>query len=311
MALYDNQYRPTKVMIEFTEAVFTFLDTHFEPKGTQLLEPEKMKAFIGFLTPNEQLPLVLPLASMILNVIYLAFKVETVFTSYGPAVTRAGFSVFLSSEILSDPDDAYTNFQKANQMMRIRPPFARWHFPRTAEPKAKELSSFVNTSVANITKDMRWRNDSTDERLEALKIQHALEERGQQAALDLISPSICYRCRRNIVNSPNILFTSLLPFIKRQHTLGTTMNNDGSKSPGIEISNSQRVCVCFRDTQTTQIDGTLGGDVKLFSTADSTGNYASGSEKVTCNTQWVNSVSFGASGIPSELWIIRETCDWY
>ncbi|KAG0009308.1 hypothetical protein BGZ82_004104, partial [Podila clonocystis] len=60
----------------------------------------------------------------------------------------------------------------------------------------------------------------------------------------------------------------------------------------------ERICFCLSKTQTAIINGQLGGDVKLFSTSDCTGNYANGG-KITNNAQWVNSVSFGKSGISS------------
>ncbi|KAF9923951.1 cytochrome c1 [Linnemannia zychae] len=71
-------------------------------------------------------------------------------------------------------------------------------------------------------------------------------------------------------------------------------NNDGSLKTGFSLNNDQRGCACLSKTQTAQIMGQDGGDVKLFSTSDCTGNYANGSGKTTYNAQWVNSVSFGA-----------------
>ncbi|KAF9318242.1 hypothetical protein BG003_011636 [Podila horticola] len=48
------------------------------------------------------------------------------------------------------------------------------------------------------------------------------------------------------------------------------------------------------------IRGDSGGDIKLFSTSDCTGNYQTlGSNSEAKNTQWVNSFSYGKSGIPS------------
>ncbi|KAG0012819.1 hypothetical protein BGZ81_001358, partial [Podila clonocystis] len=61
----------------------------------------------------------------------------------------------------------------------------------------------------------------------------------------------------------------------------------------------ERVCYRLSQTLTPTINGDIAGDVKLFSTSDCTGNYANGSGKTTNNAQWVNSVSFGKSGIPS------------
>ncbi|KAG0025746.1 hypothetical protein BGZ82_009850 [Podila clonocystis] len=85
-------------------------------------------------------------------------------------------------------------------------------------------------------------------------------------------------------------------------------NNDGSKATTLDFQDD-RVCYCLSQTQTAKIDGTKGGDVKLFSSDNCTGNYSNGSGKVTSNAQWVNSVSFGRSGIPS-LGPGRN-CKWY
>ncbi|KAG0217303.1 hypothetical protein BGX33_010949 [Mortierella sp. NVP41] len=61
-----------------------------------------------------------------------------------------------------------------------------------------------------------------------------------------------------------------------------------------------RACYCLKNTQTAKIYNRDGGDVKLFSTTDCTGNFSKLSEgKTQSNAQWVNSMSFGASGIPS------------
>ncbi|KAG0079589.1 hypothetical protein BGZ92_000967, partial [Podila epicladia] len=85
-------------------------------------------------------------------------------------------------------------------------------------------------------------------------------------------------------------------------------NNDGSKDTTLDFQDD-RVCYCLSETQTAKIDGTKGGDVKLFSSDDCTGKYSNGSDKMTTNAQWVNSVSFGRSGIPS-LGPGRN-CKWY
>ncbi|KAG0029480.1 hypothetical protein BGZ82_007943 [Podila clonocystis] len=87
-------------------------------------------------------------------------------------------------------------------------------------------------------------------------------------------------------------------------------NNDGSKSKQLDVINGYRLCFCISQTQTARIDGRFSGaDVKLFSTNDCTGNWANGSGKITSNAQWVNSVSFGNSGISSG-WGDRR-CKWY
>ncbi|KAK3804848.1 MAG: hypothetical protein J3Q66DRAFT_361649, partial [Benniella sp.] len=77
-------------------------------------------------------------------------------------------------------------------------------------------------------------------------------------------------------------------------------NNDRSKSFTFKAYNS-RGCFCIKNTQTGFIRGIDGGDIKLFSTTDCTGNYSTlGSNSERSNAQWVNSFSFGQSGVPSD-----------
>ncbi|KAF9178346.1 hypothetical protein BGZ51_004753 [Haplosporangium sp. Z 767] len=72
---------------------------------------------------------------------------------------------------------------------------------------------------------------------------------------------------------------------------GTTVNN-----PVI----GKRVCICLKTSQTAKLKNTNGGDMKLFSTTDCTGNYVQLAKgKTQNNAQWVNSASVGQSGIPS------------
>ncbi|KAG0371093.1 hypothetical protein BGX24_001838 [Mortierella sp. AD032] len=76
--------------------------------------------------------------------------------------------------------------------------------------------------------------------------------------------------------------------------------NNAGRSDEIAVLKTQRRCVCLKNTQTARILNYLGGDVKLFSKSDCTGNYATLAEDDSqYNAQWVNSVSFGKSGIPS------------
>ncbi|KAG0054092.1 hypothetical protein BGZ83_011976 [Gryganskiella cystojenkinii] len=86
-------------------------------------------------------------------------------------------------------------------------------------------------------------------------------------------------------------------------------NNDGSLYRFLDVPDGQRYCFCLKQTQTARIDGTYGGDVKLFSSSDCTGNYANG-QTITNNAQWVNSISLGASGI-SSTWGAGTSCSWY
>ncbi|KAG0344450.1 hypothetical protein BG004_004471 [Podila humilis] len=63
-----------------------------------------------------------------------------------------------------------------------------------------------------------------------------------------------------------------------------------------------RTCLCLKNTQTTKIGNVDVGDAKIFSSKDCTGNYVTIAKgKVRANTQWVNSMSFGAAGVPSRL----------
>ncbi|KAF8951391.1 hypothetical protein BGZ46_003997 [Entomortierella lignicola] len=78
-------------------------------------------------------------------------------------------------------------------------------------------------------------------------------------------------------------------------------NNDGSKKFRFTVyGDTNRACWCVKNTQTGSITGVNGGNIKLFSTSDCTGNYQTiGSNSEASNTQWVNSFSFGASGVSS------------
>ncbi|KAF9178345.1 hypothetical protein BGZ50_007813 [Haplosporangium sp. Z 11] len=63
-----------------------------------------------------------------------------------------------------------------------------------------------------------------------------------------------------------------------------------------------RSCFCLKNTQTAKIKNVDVGDAKLFSTTDCTGNFVKlGKGNTQLNAQWVNSFSFGDSGIPSEI----------
>ena len=199
LPLLDYQYNPTETLRSFSNAVFGYLDTYYEPKGTQLLEPEKMRALLVFLSLPEDAQVNRQLSSLYYNIAFLALSIQTVFTAHGPAVTPAGLLAYLRSEIMSNPDTSgFTCFELANKAMRLRPPFARSQFPPVAEPRAKELQSYIEASVRNTIKDMGWSAAAAhDEALAALKMQMALEQRSQQIALDSISTRICYSCHRH------------------------------------------------------------------------------------------------------------------
>jgi len=74
-------------------------------------------------------------------------------------------------------------------------------------------------------------------------------------------------------------------------------NNGGSKKLTLTTPAGTRPCICLASTQTATIKGVNGGDIKVFSTVDCTGNFQTiGSNSAISNAQWVNSISFGASG---------------
>ncbi|KAF9344205.1 hypothetical protein BGX34_005885, partial [Mortierella sp. NVP85] len=171
LPLLDPYYNPTETLHAFSNAVFNYLDTHYEPKGTHLLEPEKMKALLTFLSRPEDVENNRQLSSMYFNIVFLAHSVQTVFTAHGPAVTPAGLTTYLRSEIMSDPDDSgFRSFDMASKSMGLRIPFTRSQFPPVAEPRAKEIQSYIEASVGNIIKDMGWTGAAVyNEELEAVK----------------------------------------------------------------------------------------------------------------------------------------------
>ncbi|KAG0016590.1 hypothetical protein BGZ81_011140 [Podila clonocystis] len=75
--------------------------------------------------------------------------------------------------------------------------------------------------------------------------------------------------------------------------------NNAGKSEELHVPTTKRVCVCLTNTQTARIMNYSGSDVKLFSSNDCTGKYDT-VDKNAYDAQWVNSMSYGRSGIPSE-----------
>ncbi|KAF9273044.1 hypothetical protein BGZ68_001876 [Mortierella alpina] len=77
-------------------------------------------------------------------------------------------------------------------------------------------------------------------------------------------------------------------------------SNTGARK-GFYIYEGYRKCACLKNTQTNKIENEDGGDVKLFSTSDCTGNYVQMKNGATqSNAQWVNSMSYGSSGMSSD-----------
>ncbi|KAF9917254.1 hypothetical protein BX616_001554 [Lobosporangium transversale] len=151
LSLLDDQYIPTETLRSFSDAVFDYLDTHCEPKGTQLLEPEKMQTLVSFALGKEELQDNITFSSLLLGLTFLAYQVETVFNSHGPSVTRAGLLTYLRSKIMGNPVTALRDFKAYNKAMRLGSPFIRSQFPRVADLKTKELASYVQASFDKAT----------------------------------------------------------------------------------------------------------------------------------------------------------------
>ncbi|KAF9904173.1 hypothetical protein EC991_002967 [Linnemannia zychae] len=78
------------------------------------------------------------------------------------------------------------------------------------------------------------------------------------------------------------------------------LKNNAGKAMVLIAGAGKRTCFCLVNTQTASIKGQDGGDIKLFSSNNCKGNYQTlGSNEGAYNAQWVNSVSWGKSGIPS------------
>ncbi|KAG0090857.1 hypothetical protein BGZ93_009113 [Podila epicladia] len=75
--------------------------------------------------------------------------------------------------------------------------------------------------------------------------------------------------------------------------------NNAGKSEELQVPRTRRYCVCLKNTQTARIMNYSGSDVKLFSSSDCTGKYTTVADNAN-NAQWVNSMSYGRSGISSE-----------
>ncbi|KAK3830132.1 MAG: hypothetical protein JOS17DRAFT_197830 [Linnemannia elongata] len=75
--------------------------------------------------------------------------------------------------------------------------------------------------------------------------------------------------------------------------------NNALKNTELMVTRDRRRCVCLKNTQTYRIMNFSQSDVKLFRSTDCTGNYDT-VEGDIYDAQWVNSMSWGKSGIPSE-----------
>ncbi|KAG0231009.1 hypothetical protein BGW41_002343 [Actinomortierella wolfii] len=80
-----------------------------------------------------------------------------------------------------------------------------------------------------------------------------------------------------------------------------TVTNKAKKQVDLVIQSGKRVCVCLTNTQTKSLKGKSAGSVKLFRSNNCRGDYdVMGSNGFVDNAFWVNSLSYGKSGIPSE-----------
>ncbi|KAG0341547.1 hypothetical protein BG000_008726 [Podila horticola] len=154
--LLDPQNNPTPLLISFADGVFNYLDHSCKPKGSGLLEQDKMAALQAFVVPHEHHINMQEFRPVLYNSYYMAFSVETSFGVDGPAVTRPGFLTYLRAMIMSDPDEAFKDFSTVNQAMQLGPQFDRSQFLRVADPKAKNIGKslkvYISTVLINIGK---------------------------------------------------------------------------------------------------------------------------------------------------------------
>jgi len=102
-----------------------------------------------------------------------------------------------------------------------------------------------------------------------------------------------------------VLFTvcsTLVLGVQSRSTLIHIFNNAG-KGTWIGAEHDARWCECLSNTQTAKIRAENAGVVRLFSSTDCPGKFQTlGSDDTIENAQWVNSVSWGKGGIPSQQW---------
>ncbi|KAG0334756.1 hypothetical protein BG004_000279 [Podila humilis] len=83
-------------------------------------------------------------------------------------------------------------------------------------------------------------------------------------------------------------------------TWSIQLTNNAGRTINVPIQ-GERHCVCLEHTQTSKIKNTNGGVMRLFGSNDCKGDFiglALGATRT--GAQWVNSVSVGKDGIPSE-----------
>ncbi|KFH61807.1 hypothetical protein MVEG_12316 [Podila verticillata NRRL 6337] len=152
--LLDLQNNPTPLLNSFADGVFNYLDHACEPKGSRLLEQNKIAAMHSFILPHEHHVKMQEFRPVLYNSYYMAFAVETSFGDNGPAVTRLGFHTYLRAMIMSDPDEAFKNFSTLNQAMQLGHQFDRSQFLRVADPKAKNIDKRLKEYISKVLTDI-------------------------------------------------------------------------------------------------------------------------------------------------------------
>ncbi|KAG0196689.1 hypothetical protein BGX28_009853 [Mortierella sp. GBA30] len=153
-SLLDPQNNPTSLLTSFADGVFNYLDYNYEPKGSRLLEQDKIAAMQAFILPQEHHIKMQEFRPLLYNTYYTAFSVETSFGVNGPSITRFGFLTYLRAMIMSDPDEAFKDFSTLNQVMRLGPQFDRSQFLRVADPGAKDIDNRLKTYISKVLRDI-------------------------------------------------------------------------------------------------------------------------------------------------------------
>lgn len=152
--LLDPQNNPTPLLTSFADGIFNYLDHSCKPKGSGLLEQDKIAALQAFIVPHEHHINMQEFRPVLYNSYYMAFSVETSFGVDGPAVTRPGFLTYLRAMIMSDPDEAFKDFSTLNQAMQLGPQFDRSQFLRVADPKAKNIDKSLKGYISTVLIDI-------------------------------------------------------------------------------------------------------------------------------------------------------------
>ncbi|ORX52829.1 hypothetical protein DM01DRAFT_1408152 [Hesseltinella vesiculosa] len=91
-----------------------------------------------------------------------------------------------------------------------------------------------------------------------------------------------------------ISLASLLLVVPSVFGYQFTVTNQAGKSVQLYNNCNARLCACLANTQSHTICGNNGGTIKVFSTSDCSGNFATvASNGCINNAEWVNSISTG------------------